>query len=473
MVFILIQQHLGAWVLNLLMKGIVKVEEAIVLHYVIIGGVAAGMSAAMEIIRTDKEAEVTVLERGEDYSYGQCGLPYVINGVIPSLDDVVARSVETFREKYNIDAKINTTVTSIDVEKQIINGTDTKTNEGFQINYDRLLIASGSDPVVPDWEGMDLEGIHTLKTLTDTEGIMNDLNDDIKHVTIVGGGYIGLEAAESFRSLGKEVTLIQRGDQIATIFDPDMAEIIQEEARKNGVHLVLGESVQKFAGDQRVDTVITDKQSHETDFVLLGIGVQPNTEFLKETGIHMNKQGAIHVNTYMETNLKNIYAAGDCATQFHIVKQLDDHIPLGTTSNKQGRIAGANMAGNPVTFKGIVGTSVIKFFDLTLGRTGITEKEAEKLNLPYKVQTRKANSHAGYYPGGETLHIKLLYHKKTNELLGGQIIGKEGVDKRIDVLATALFNKMTIQQLVDLDLAYAPPYNGVWDPIQQMARKTY
>src|SRR5699024_7297410 len=261
------------------MKGIVKVEEAIVLHYVIIGGVAAGMSAAMEIIRTDKEAEVTVLERGEDYSYGQCGLPYVINGVIPSLDDVVARSVETFREKYNIDAKINTTVTSIDVEKQIINGTDTKTNEGFQINYDRLLIASGSDPVVPDWEGMDLEGIHTLKTLTDTEGIMNDLNDDIKHVTIVGGGYIGLEAAESFRSLGKEVTLIQRGDQIATIFDPDMAEIIQEEARKNGVHLVLGESVQKFAGDQRVDTVITDKQSHETDFVLLGIGVQPNTEF--------------------------------------------------------------------------------------------------------------------------------------------------------------------------------------------------
>lgn len=444
------------------------------MHYVIIGGVAAGMSAAMEIIRTDDKAQVTVLERGEDYSYGQCGLPYVINGVIiPSVDDVVARTAKEFRERYQIDARVKTTVTSIDTEHQIVYGTDTETNREFQLSYDRLLIATGSDPVVPKWEGMALDGIHVLKTIPDTKGILNDLDENIKHVTIVGGGYIGLEAAESFRSLGKKVTLIQRGKQIASIFDQDMAELIQEKAKENGIQLVLGESVEGFTGDERVETVIIDKQSRETDLVLLAVGVRPNTGFLKNTGLHMNKQGAIHVNNYMETNLKNIYAAGDCATQYHIVKQLDDHIPLGTTSNKQGRIAGANMAGNSLAFKGIVGTSIIKFFDLALGRTGITEKEANKLNIPYEVLTRKANSHADYYPGEETLHMKLLYHGKTNKLLGGQIIGKKGVDKRIDVLATALYSQMTVQQLVDLDLAYAPPYNGVWDPLQQMARKTF
>ncbi|MCF3943041.1 CoA-disulfide reductase [Oceanobacillus alkalisoli] len=443
------------------------------MRYVIIGGVAAGMSAAMEIIRTDDSAQVTVLERGDDYSYGQCGLPYVISGVVPSVEAVVARTAEAFREKYKIDARVNTEVTNIDAEQQIVYGTDAKANKDFQLNYDRLLIASGSDPLVPEWKGMELEGIHTLKTITDTEAILKDLDENIKHVTIVGGGYIGLEVAESFRSLGKEVTLIQRGKQIASIFDQDMAELIQEEARENGIQLVLGESVEAFAGDERVETVITDKQAHHTDLVLLGMGVRPNTGFLKNTNLQMTRQGAIHVNAYMETNLEHIYAAGDCATQYHIVKRLDDHIPLGTTSNKQGRIAGANMAGNPLPFKGIVGTSIIKFFGLTLGRTGITEKEASRLRIPYEVLTRKANSHAGYYPGGEILHLKLLYHGKTNELLGGQIIGKEGVDKRIDVLATALYNQMTIQQLADLDLSYAPPYNGVWDPLQQMARKTF
>lgn len=443
------------------------------MHYVIIGGVAAGMSAAMEIYRTDSSADITVLERGEDYSYGQCGLPYVINDVIPSIDKVVARTVEEFRGKYHINAKTNTIVTSINVEKQQVSGFHRLTDEHFKVSYDRLLIASGSDPIVPDWAEIDLQGIHTLKTLRDTEGIMEDLTDDIKHVTVVGGGYIGLEMAESFKTLGREVTLIQRGPQLAGIFDSDMAELIHEEAEKQGIKVILEETVESFSGERRVEAVITDKHDYQTDLVLLAIGVRPNTGFLKDSGIHMNKQDALMVNAYMETSVKNIYAAGDCATHYHRIKQLDDHIPLGTTSNKQGRIAGANMAGNPLPFKGIVGTSMIKFFDLTLGRTGLTEKEANHLKIPYDVLTTKANSHAGYYPGGETLHIKLLYHQKSNQLLGGQVIGNKGVDKRIDVLATALYAEMTIQQLVDLDLGYAPPYNGVWDPIQQLSRKTW
>lgn len=443
------------------------------MEYVIIGGVAAGMSAAMEIIRTDDNARITVLEQGEIYSYGQCGLPYVISGTVSSVDDVIARSVETFRDKYGIDAKINTKVTSLNVDDQLIGGLNTNTNETFQIKYDRLLIASGSSPVFPDWRGSQLKGIHTLKTIQNTQDILNDLDENVQKVTVVGGGYIGLEAAENFAALGKEVTLIQRGPQLANIFDEDMAELVHREAKKQGIHLILNEAVEGFEGEHRVQRVKTDKQNYETDFVLVGIGIIPNTEFLKSTGIYLNEKGAIYVNSFQETNVKNIYAAGDCATNFHRVKQINDHIPLGTTANKQGRIAGANMAGQAMTFKGIVGTSIIKFFDLTLGRTGLTETEAKSLKMPYKVQTTKANTIAGYYPGGEKMTIKLIYHEKTYQLLGGQIIGKEGVDKRIDVLATALFNMMTIQELVDLDLAYAPPYNGVWDPIQQMARKTY
>lgn len=456
-------------------KGIVDItmKEVWKLNYVIIGGVAAGMSAAMEINRTDKHAKITVLEKGEDYSYGQCGLPYVINGVVPSIDDVIARSVETFRDKYDINARVHTKVSHIDVEEQFVNGVDTNTNEQFKIHYDRLLIASGSSPIFPDWKGSDLAGIHTLKTITDTRGIMKDLNENIHDVTVVGGGYIGLETAESLVSLGKDVTLIQRGSQLAAIFDEDMAQLIHQHAKEQGIHLVLNESVESFEGTSRVETITTDKQSYKTDFVLLGIGIKPNTDFLKDTGVHINKSGAVYVNPYQETNVKNVYAAGDCATNFHRIKQIDDHIPLGTTANKQGRIAGANMAGQSLTFKGIVGTSILKFFDLTLGRTGITESEVKSLNIPYQVQTSEARTHAGYYPGGKTLSIKILYHEKTNQLLGGQIIGEEGVAKRIDVLATALFNKMTVQQLVDLDLAYAPPYNGVWDPIQQIARKTH
>jgi len=441
------------------------------MHYIIIGGVASGMSAAMEIVRTDETAEVTVLERGDVYSYGQCGLPYVIGGVISHTDKLIARSVETFREKYNIDARIHTEVNHIDEREQLVHGINTETNELFQISYDRLLLALGSDPIVPDWEGIDFPGIHTLKTITDAQGIIKDRTEEVQHVTVVGGGYVGLEMTENFKNLGCDVTLIEYEKQAANIFDADMAEFIHEEAKKNGVELILGEMVKSFAGNQRVETVMTDKASYHTDLVLLGIGVRPNTELLKDTGIYMNGQGAIHVNAYMETSIKNIYASGNCATQYHRIKQVDDYIPLGPAANKQGRIAGANMAGNSLTFKGIVGTSIMKFFDLTLGRTGLSEKEAKRYRIPYEVQTTEALSHAGYYPGSEKLNMKLVYHRETKQLLGGQIIGKEGVDKRIDVLATALYHQMSMHQLLDLDLAYAPPYNGVWDPIQQMARK--
>ncbi|UOQ86074.1 CoA-disulfide reductase [Gracilibacillus salinarum] len=440
------------------------------MKYVIIGGVAAGMSAAMEIVRTDKKADITVLERGADYSYGQCGLPYVINGLVTSTESVIARSVETFRNKYGIDARIHTEVTDIDASSQTVRYRDQKSEQ--EITYDRLLIATGADPVRPEWDGINLAGIHCLKTIPNTEAIMADLSEEVKQVTIVGGGYIGLEMAEVFTSLGKKVRLIQRGDQLASIFDNEMAKLIEEEALKHNVEVTLAEEVIGFSGSQRVQKVITDKAQYNADLVLISAGVKPNTEFIVNSNIQCNEAGAIRVNAYMQSSVANIYAAGDCATDYHMIKQLEDYIPLGTTANKQGRIAGANMAGNPITFKGIVGTSILKFFDITLARTGLTEAEATKLQIPYQTISRKSTDHAGYYPDANPLHIKLLYHRKTNLLLGGQVISKKGADKRIDVLATALYNRMTVQELQDLDLSYAPPYNSVWDPIQQISRRT-
>ncbi|GAA4060833.1 CoA-disulfide reductase [Amphibacillus indicireducens] len=442
------------------------------MKYVIIGGVAAGMSAAMEIYRTDNAAEITVLERGSDYSYGQCGLPYTVNGVVPSFDDVVEQTPEQFREKFGIDARTEMVVTEVNTDEGEVVAVDQQSDESITFTYDRLLIATGSDPIKPDWDGIDLDGIYPLKTIDDTKKLVSALTDNVKHVTVIGAGYIGLEMAEVLRTRDLDVRMIQRENQLANIFDPDMAKHIEDEARKQKIEVILEETVESFSGNGRVEEVITDKGSYQTDLVLLAIGVKPNTEFLESTGIHLLDNGAILVNDYMQTSIENVYAAGDCASQYHRVKQINDFIPLGTTANKQGRIAGMNMAGGAHTFNGIVGTTIVKFFDFALGRTGLSEKEADQLGIPFDVVSSEGISHAGYYPETEKLYLKLIYHTETKQLLGGQVIGKKGVSKRVDVLATALYAKLTITQILDLDLSYAPPYNGVWDPLQQLVRKS-
>jgi NADPH-dependent 2,4-dienoyl-CoA reductase/sulfur reductase-like enzyme len=437
----------------------------------IIGGDAAGMSAAMQMVRNSSGHEITVLEKGGVYSYGQCGLPYVISGKIESTDRLIARTQSAFKEKYGIDARVFHEAQKVDVEHKMVSGINHSNGETYSLPYDRLLIATGVSSVVPEWEGVTLPGIFSLKTIPDAKAIMNYLERDIDNVTVIGGGYIGLEMAESFAELGKKVTIIERNEQLAKIFDPDMAELIHEEAVKQNIMLKMGESVEAFGGSDHVESVKTDKGEYETDLVLVAVGVKPNTSFLEETGIKTIGNGAIQVNAYMQTSIEDIYAAGDCATQYHRVKEKDDHVPLGTHANKQGQIAGLNMVDVHKTFKGIVGTSIIKFFDLTLGRTGLSEKEAKMLNIPYGSVTITATDIAGYYPDDKKMKLKLVYHKETHKVLGGQIIGENGVDKRIDVLATAIFHSMTTEDLLDLDLAYAPPYNGVWDPIQQAARR--
>lgn len=440
------------------------------MHYVIIGGDAAGMSAAMEIVRNEPGAQVTTLEKGHIYSYGQCGLPYVVGKQIASSTDVIARSVEMFRSKYGIDAKTGYEVTQVDPVHKTVSGNILQTRDKFIVHYDRLLIATGATPTIPKWSGGHLLGIHTIKTIPNTEAIIADLAK-VEHVTIIGGGYIGLEMAENFVRIGKKVRIIQRGKQLAGIFDNDIACFIHEHAEANDVEVLLNEEVQSFTGDTRVSEVITNKGSYNTDLVLVAAGIEPTTSFLDGTGIQLHPNGAIIVNKFLETNIESIYAAGDCATHFHRIKQQNDYIPLGTTANKQGRLAGLNMMNRQTEFKGIVGTSIMRFFELTLAKTGLAEKEARKLGISYSVHIQEATDIAGYFPGKETMHMKLIYRKDNLQLLGGQIIGGNGVDKRIDVLATALYHQMTFPDLLDLDLAYAPPFNGVWDPLQQMAKR--
>ncbi|MBT2262531.1 CoA-disulfide reductase [Bacillus safensis] len=441
------------------------------MKYVMIGGDAAGMSCAMQIYREDPDAHIVAFEKGEIFSYGQCGLPYLIGGLIDHHRKLIARSAETFREKYGIDARCLHEVTSIDPEQKTVSGHHTKTKEPFTESYDRLLIATGASPVTLDLDSQPLEGVHVLKTIPHALSILDHLKKDVTHVTIIGGGYIGLEMAENLKALGKNVHIIQRGAALGPGFDSDMAKHLKEEADAKGIHVSLGETVQQLEGKSHVTAVITDKQTIQTDMVIMAIGVTPQTSFLHHTGIKRLQNGAIAVNQYMQTNIKDIYAAGDCAATYHRIKKSLDYIPLGTTANKQGRIAGFHMTGTNRAFRGVTGTAVMKFMDVTAGRTGLSEKEAKEADIPFSVITIDSTDHAKYYPEAQKMKVKLIYRSDDRTLLGAQIIGRNGVDKRIDIVAAALYQELTITDLEDLDISYAPPFNSVWDPLQQAARR--
>ena len=441
------------------------------MKYVIIGGDAAGMSCAMQIYREDPDAHIVAFEKGEIFSYGQCGLPYLIGGLIDHHSKLIARSAETFRGKYGIDARYLHEVTSIDPKQKTVSGSHTKTKEPFTESYDRLLIATGASPVTLNINNRPLEGVHVLKTIPHALSILDHLKQDIAHVTIIGGGYIGLEMAENLKALGKKVHIINRGSTLGRGVDPDRPRHPKEAPDPEDITDNPGKPSQTLEGKSHVTAVQTDKQTIKTDMVIMAIGVTPQTSFLDKTGIKRLSNGAIVVNEYMQTNVKDIYAAGDCAATYHRIKQSLDYIPLGTTANKQGRIAGFHMTGTNRAFQGVTGTAVMKFMSMTAGRTGLSEKEAQAADIPFSTITIDSTDHAGYYPDAQKMKIKLIYRSDDYTLLGAQIIGKSGVDKRIDVMATALYQQLTITDLEDLDISYAPPFNSVWDPLQQAARR--
>lgn len=438
---------------------------------VIIGGDAAGMSAAMQIVHKKKDAEITVLERGGIYSYAQCGLPYYIGDVVEEQGDLIARSISSFREK-GIDARVYHEVTHVDTENQVVTGRVLNENKDFSLEYDTLLVATGGSPNQLSVEGASLSGIHVLKTIPDAEEIKKD-TADAEHITIIGGGYIGLEAAENFVGIGKKVRLINRSTRLGSNFDETVSDELHLEAEKNGVELVLEETVASFRGndEDRVDAVVTNKGTYETDAVIVAIGISPNTAFLKHSDLHFHYTDAIIVDAYMKTNIANIYAAGDCATQYHRLKEKHDYVPLGTHANKQGRIAGANIAGDKKTFQGILGTAVMQFFSLTAGRTGLGLEEAKSCGFDFSVETFEAGPFAGYFPGSDKMKLQMIKDNQNERLIGVQAVGTTGVDKRIDTSSVMLYNKMTIDDIQNLDISYAPPYNSTWDPIQKGARR--
>lgn len=435
---------------------------------VIIGGDAAGMSAAMEIVRNNKSAQIVVLEKGDIYSYGQCGLPYVINEKVPQAEDLIARDVEEFRSKYGIDARIFHEVTAIDTKLQKVSGFDVNSNEPFEFIYDKLLIATGATPTMPRMENNKLQGIHMIKTIPQMNELMKQL-PDVKHVTVIGGGYIGLEVVETVRERGLDVRLIHRGSHLMSILDPELTKIIYEEAITQGVEVLLNEETIGFEGTDVVEALLTKTGTYPTEMVIIATGVRPNTQFAQ--GFAKLENGALIVNEKMETSIENVYAAGDCASHFNRIKQQDDYLPLGTTANKQGRIAGLNIAGFNQKFRGIVGTSILKFFDLHIGMTGLNNEAADQLNALVEAYVMEVNDIASYYPNVQPMKLRMLVEQQSRKLVGLQIVGKHGVDKRIDVFATALYNEMTFEELLDLDLAYAPPFSGVWDAVMQAPKR--
>lgn len=436
------------------------------MRVIIIGGVAAGMSAASKIVRMDKTAEVIVYEKGGFLSYGACGLPYYVGNFNDDYRRMIARTQEQFNEA-GIKTNLYHEIIKVDVEKKQVLIRNLKDGAMFIDKYDKLMIATGAASVVPPFPGVEMMGVHVLKTLED--GIFLKeyaANPDIKNVTIVGGGYIGVECAEAFLNLGKEVRLVEAANRILTPFDEELSEIALEELKRHGVQIHLNEKVKAFHGTNIVKHIETDKGTYNTDLVIVAIGVRPNTAFLKDTGIRMAKNGAILVDRELRTSIDDIYAAGDCILVYNEAMQEDSFLALGTVANKCGRIAGANITGEHQKFIGALGSAAIKVCNIEMGRTGLGEADAKRLKKRYKAVVVQANDHPAYYPNPTPLTIKIIYEEGTRKILGAQTCGKKGAVMRVDVFAVAIHAGMTTDELGMTDLIYAPPFAGVWDAIQ-------
>jgi len=434
------------------------------MRIVIIGGIAAGMSAAAKARRMDRDAEVVVYEMGEIVSFGACGLPYYVGDFFADPNNMIARSPEKLRET-GIDINLRHEVISLDGENKKIEVKNLDTGEVFEDSFDKLMVATGASAIIPPIENVRLENVHTLKSLEDGMALKNlFLKDDIKDVVIIGAGYIGLEAVEAGKKLGKNVRVIQLDERVLPdSFDKEITDVMEEEIRSHGVDLHLDEMVTKLEGTEKVEKVITNKGEYKADVVIIATGVKPNTKFLANSGIKTIDNGAIIIDEMGQTSIKDIYSAGDCATVWHNVREENVYIPLATTANKIGRVVGENLAGKNSTFPGTYGSACVKVMDLEAGRTGVGEAEAKKLGLNYKTKFISDKNQTDYYPGQEAIHVKLIYDAETKVILGGQIVGKKGAVLRVDALVVAIKAKLTTQDLGMMDFCYAPPFARTWD----------
>ena len=436
------------------------------MNIVIIGGSAAGMSAAAKAKRMAKEANVIVLESSEIISFGACGLPYFVGDFFSDENFMIARTIEQMK-KAGVDVRTGHQVLSVDAEAKNVEVKNVASGEVFNQPYDTLMIATGATVIKPPFYDKAYSNVFTLTKMADGLSLKAlARKEEVKDVTIIGAGFIGIEVVEAMKKLGKHVRLIQRSSRVLNrIYDERMTDLMQEELLSHGVELVLNEAVQSLDGSESITQVTTDKHSYRTDLVVIATGFRPNTAFLEDTGIKMLKNGAIIVNEKGETNLPDIYSAGDCATVPHIVTGKDVYLPLATGANKLGRVVGTNMVGGEARYPGSLGSSCVKVMGYEAARTGIDEAEAEAMGMEYSTVFIQDKSQTHYYPGQEDIYVKLVYEKKTKVILGGEILGKSGAALRIDPIAVAIKAKMTTEELGMMDFCYAPPISKTWDPL--------
>jgi len=441
---------------------------------IVIGGDAAGMSAAAQARRMAPAdaLEIVAFERGSRTSYAACGLPYLIGGLVESPDRLVARTPEQHRAN-GIDVRICHEVLAIDVKAATVTVRDLDKGQETDMHYDELLIATGASGIVPPWPGIDAEGVLQLRTLDDAAEVERRIGAGARRAVVVGAGYIGLEVAENLLARGLEVTVMERLDApMGAVLDADMAAAVADAMREAGVDLQLGTAVTGFTvTDGHVSAVQTAAGSVAADLVLIGLGVRANVELARAAGMEVGEAGGIVVDEQQRTHTPHVWAAGDCVESRHRVTGRAVVVALGTHANKQGRVAGTNIAGGEASFGGVLGTAITKFQDLEIARTGLTEREAEAAGLDAFGVITEASSRAHYYPGGQSMRIKIVAERQTGRMLGAQIVGGQGAGKRIDVLATALWNKMSLDEVGGMDLSYAPPFSPVWDPVLLAAGK--
>ena len=434
---------------------------------VIIGGVAGGATAAARIRRLDEQAEIIVFERSGYISYANCGLPYYIGDTITDPEALTLQTPESFFSRFQITMKVRHEVTAIHAERNVVSVKNLETGAEFEERYDKLLLSPGANPSLPPVPGTDIDRLFTLRTMEDTFRIKDYINKkNPRSVILAGGGFISLELAENLRHLGMDVTIIQRPKQLMNPFDVDMASFIHSEMRSHGIRLLLGHTVEGFEETENgVRVLLKEEAPLSADMAVLAIGVSPDTRLAEMAGLKLGIKNSIIVNERMETSVPNIFAVGDAVQVKHFVSGEDSLISLAGPANKQGRIAADNICGKNSRYSGSQGSSIIKVFNMTAAVTGLNEKSAKKAGLSVDKVILSPMSHAGYYPGGKVMTMKVVFEKETYRLLGAQIVGYEGVDKRIDVLATAIRAGMKATDLNELDLAYAPPYSSAKDPV--------
>ncbi len=444
---------------------------------IVIGGDAAGMSAASTARRhkSADELEIIAFDRGNYTSYSACGIPYFIGNDVANVGELIARTPEQFAKDHAIDARIAHEAITIDLDRRAVLvrdlGRGTESWEGF----DQLMIATGAVPIRPPLPGADAQGIFGVQTLDDGLAVRTALEQHKpRRAVVVGAGYIGLELAEAFCAWDVKVTVIDRGLTPLSGLDPDMGDLLTDAMHRFGMTLRLGETVTGFDTDAgRVRAVVTDQGVTPTDLVILGLGVRPNIELAGQAGIPIGTAGGIAVDRRLATGTEGVWAAGDCAEKFHRVSRRPVTIALGTYANREGRTAGINIGGAYASFPGVLGTAVTKICEVQVGRTGLGESEARAAGFDPIGVAVDSTTRAGYYPGAKPIRTKLIAEHGTGRLLGAQIVGEEGAAKRIDVLAMALWHETTVEELLNTDLSYAPPFSPVWDPVLIAARKTW